>query len=132
MELARIIQIGIEFASLDGENAVADSLLLKEQGFLDYVSSVRPEVTTGQRAVDTYEVQGETVVQVWVVVNDGPYYKIERLRSRLAITDSKVIECFEANACGYEPPYDISALHLEREEIRNGISNLELMLQTYE
>lgn len=48
-----------------------------------------------------------------------------RLRRSLSTTDYKVIKCMEAYLCGEELPYDIEALHAERNAQRAEINILE-------
>lgn len=48
-----------------------------------------------------------------------------RLRRSLSTTDYKVIKCMEAYLCGEALPYDIEALHAERNAQRSEINRLE-------
>lgn len=52
--------------------------------------------------------------------------QITALKSELSSTDYKIIKCSEAQLVGEELPYDIVALHAERQEIRNKINALEV------
>ena len=54
--------------------------------------------------------------------------EIDDLKNKLSSSDYKVIKCMESSFCGEEMPYDIKALHSEREEIRNRINELEKSL----
>lgn len=51
--------------------------------------------------------------------------EIERLKSELQESDYKVIKCAEAMAVGAEMPYDMTALHKERQALRDKINELE-------
>lgn len=51
--------------------------------------------------------------------------KIIRLNNRLFETDHMVVECYEHNMLGLEMPYDIVALHEERQAIKIEIENLQ-------
>lgn len=51
--------------------------------------------------------------------------EIEELKKALTSTDYKVIKCYEASLIGEELPYDIKALHKERQQIRNRINTLQ-------
>lgn len=51
--------------------------------------------------------------------------QIAALKKQLASTDYKIIKCSEAQLVGEELPYDITALHAERQAIRNQINELE-------
>ena len=44
---------------------------------------------------------------------------------RLTKSDYKVIKCYEYSLAGLDLPYDIEALHAEREAIRDEIRKLE-------
>ena len=51
--------------------------------------------------------------------------QIAALKTELSSTDYKIIKCSEASLVGEELPYDIVALHAERQAIRNQINELE-------
>ena len=51
--------------------------------------------------------------------------EIRTMRRNLDLTDYKVIKCLEAVLCGEEMPYDIKALHEEREGYRRIINENE-------
>ena len=51
--------------------------------------------------------------------------QIAFLKLELSSTDYKIIKCSEASLVGEELPYDIVALHAERQAIRNQINELE-------
>ena len=51
--------------------------------------------------------------------------EIRTMRRNLDLTDYKVIKCMEAVLCGEEMPYDIKALHEEREGYRRVINENE-------
>ena len=50
---------------------------------------------------------------------------IESLKMQLAETDYKVIKVAECLACGLDAPYDVAALHQERQAFRDQINALE-------
>lgn len=54
---------------------------------------------------------------------------IESLKSELQESDYKVIKCAEAMAVGVEMPYDMTALHNERQSLRDKINELESEVQ---
>ena len=56
---------------------------------------------------------------------DRRYMEIERLKSELQESDYKVIKCAEAMAVGAEMPYNMTALHKERQALRDKINELE-------
>ena len=51
--------------------------------------------------------------------------KIAELKKQLQSTDYKIIKCSECQLVGEEMPYDVAALHAERQAIRNEINKLE-------
>ena len=59
---------------------------------------------------------------------DRRYMEIERLKSELQESDYKVIKCAEAICLNAELPYDMTALHKERQALRDKINELEEQL----
>ena len=51
--------------------------------------------------------------------------EIKRLKSELQESDYKVIKCAEAMTIGVEMPYNMTALHKERQALRDKINELE-------
>ena len=51
--------------------------------------------------------------------------KIAELKVQLTATDYKIIKCSEYLLAGEEMPYDVAALHAERQAIRDEINRLE-------
>ena len=80
--------------------------------------------------VEVEDVNGVMTVTKWVpgempeipVDNSA---EIEQLKAQLASTDYKVVKCSEAQMAGEELPYDIVALHAERQALRDKINELE-------
>lgn len=60
---------------------------------------------------------------------DRRYMEIERMKSELQDSDYKVIKCAEAMAVGADMPYDMTALHNERQVLRDKINELESEVQ---
>jgi len=58
----------------------------------------------------------------------SPETEIERLKAELAETDYKIIKCSEYQLAGQPLPYDIQALHTERQALRDQINQLEATL----
>lgn len=54
--------------------------------------------------------------------------EIERLKSELQESDYKVIKCAEAICLNAEMPYNMTALHKERQALRDKINELEEQL----
>lgn len=53
---------------------------------------------------------------------------IESLKSELQASDYKVIKCAEAICLNVELPYNMTALHNERQSLRDKINELEKTL----
>ena len=51
--------------------------------------------------------------------------EITALKQQLADTDYKIIKCSEYQLAGQELPYDVAALHAERQAVRDQINALE-------
>lgn len=51
--------------------------------------------------------------------------EIQALKDSLAESDYKITKCYEASLIGEELPYDVSALHAERQKVRDKINELE-------
>lgn len=62
-----------------------------------------------EKVVNTTKIQGE----------------IDAIKAELSETDYQVIKCYEASLVGEELPYDIKALHEDRNEKRAQINALE-------
>lgn len=54
--------------------------------------------------------------------------EIETLKEKLSDGDYRVIKCYEATLAKIKMPYDIEAIHKERQAIRDKINELELKL----
>lgn len=55
--------------------------------------------------------------------------EISDLKAALADSDYKITKCYEASLLGQELPYDVATLHTERQEQRDKINELELLLK---
>ena len=62
-------------------------------------------------------------------LRDRRYMEIERLKSELQESDYKVIKCAEAICLNAEMPYNMTALHKERQTLRDKINELESEVQ---
>lgn len=51
--------------------------------------------------------------------------RIIELKNELNATDYKIIKCSECSLAGEELPYDIAALHAQRQALRDEINELE-------
>ena len=85
----------------------------------------------GKRAVVTMQAEESQIVDNEQVVDDNGLLlsEIERLKSELQESDYKVIKCAEAICLNAEMPYNMTALHKERQELRDKINELESEVQ---
>lgn len=85
----------------------------------------------GKRAVVKMIAEDAQIVDNEQVVDDNGLLlsEIERLKSELQESDYKVIKCAEALTIGAEMPYDVTALHKERQALRDKINELESEVQ---
>ena len=73
---------------------------------------------------------GESTERVRMYIPGRPYtapkpVQIRKLKEQLSATDYKVIKCAECQLLGLAMPYDVDALHAERQAIRDEINRLE-------
>lgn len=130
MELAKIIsenEIDIRFCP---PQLGAKMTELRDAGFLDFVPSEQPQVEPGFIAVDSFEIKDGKVVQSWVVKTDPTSIQrqIDELKEQLSSSDYMITKCMEASLMGETLPYDIDAIHAQRQEIRDEINRLEALL----
>lgn len=131
MELAKILEDGsIDLRCCDYKEGTRMTKL-RESGFLDFVASEQPQVEPGQRAVDTFNVIDGKIHQSWSVEVDTEVVilRIDDLKKQLSESDHKVTKCYECSLVGETLPYDIEALHVERQAIRDEINRLEALIQ---
>lgn len=81
----------------------------------------------GKRAVVKMIAEDAQIVNNEQVVDDNGLVlsEIERLKSELQESDYKVIKCAEAICLNAELPYNMTALHKERQALRDKINELE-------
>ena len=84
--------------------------------------------------VTVKEIDGIMTVTKWVagtipepIIDNSA--QIAELKAQLSSTDYKIIKCSEAQLVGEELPYDIVALHEERQALRDKINELEGSVQ---
>lgn len=84
----------------------------------------------GKRDVVTMKAEEAQIVDNEQVVDDNGLLlsEIERLKSELQDSDYKVIKCAEAICLNAEMPYNMTALHKERQALRDKINKLEEQL----
>lgn len=87
--------------------------------------------TSLSEPVPAYRDDGERIILEWQVLENSPTKiaaEIEKLKAELAATDYQVIKCSEYSLTKRKPPYDVSALHLSRQALRDRIGELEGLL----
>ena len=130
MELAKILPDGtIDLRYCDPKigSRVTE---LRNAGFLDFIASEQPQCDAGYIAKDSFAIIGGKVVQSWETKIDTETIEtqIGELKQRLSESDYKVTKCYECSLVGETLPYDIQALHDERQAIRDEINRLESLL----
>ena len=85
----------------------------------------------GKRAVVTMQAEEAQIADNEQVVDDNGLLlsEIERIKSELQESDYKVIKCAEAICLNAELPYNMTALHKERQALRDKINELESEVQ---
>lgn len=130
MELAKILSNGtidLRYCNPTNGSRVTE---LRNAEFLDFVPSEQPQCDSGYIAKDTFTIIDGKVVQSWETKIDPETIEtqIGELKQRLSESDYKVTKCYECSLVGETLPYDIQALHDERQAIRDEINRLEEML----
>ena len=130
MELAKILPDGtIDLRYCDPKMG-SKVTELRNAGFLDFVKSEQPKCETGYIATDSFTIIDGKVVQSWEtkIDTEAIQAQIDELKEQLTATDYKVTKCYESSLVGKTLPYDIQALHDERQAIRDEINRLESLL----
>ena len=85
----------------------------------------------GKRSVVMMNAEESQIAVNEQVVDDNGLLlsEIERLKSELQESDYKVIKCAEAICLNDELPYNMTALHKERQALRDKINELESEVQ---
>lgn len=85
----------------------------------------------GKRAVVAMQAdEPKSIINEPVFDDSGLVFsEIERLKSELQESDYKVIKCVEAMTIGAVMPYNMTALHNERQALRDKINELESEVQ---
>lgn len=102
------------------ENPDIEPILLPHERYSDDANFERSYAIALKEAYNG-EVTVEEVADPELTVEE----QIAALKEQLSATDYKIIKCSEASLVGEELPYDITALHAERQAIREQINALE-------
>lgn len=106
------------------------AIMAKEQGFKP-VDDIDEDILNGAPTgkVVTFEPvdMGDHIGYNYKTVTDIQYFKreIAKYKQQLIDTDYQVTKCYEAVLVGEAQPYDIQALHTQREAARAKINLLE-------
>jgi len=106
--------------------------MIVADGFKPYDEDAgKPDVGPLQTLTPVYFEEADRISLYWEIVDNAPEIvsaEITRLEQQLAATDYQVVKSFEYSLAGEELPYDIAAVHAEREAIRSEIRTLEAQL----
>lgn len=97
-----------------------------KEGFLPFEKEDYPKIEPGRiphRYMPCYVEKYNKVIRTWKAYPNEA--AINKLKEKLTESDYKIIKCAEAKLTDKELPYDIVALHKERQEIRDEINRLE-------
>lgn len=107
---------------------------IKADGFKLYDEDAgQPEVGPFQSLQPVYLQEEDRIVLYWEIVNDDPekvQEEIDRLEELISDTDYQVIKSYEYTLAGMKIPYDVTALHNERQALRDQINELKALLET--
>ena len=102
---------------------------LIEDDWKEYiVESTDLELPEGKEYYRYFEETDTTIISkfgVRDIVITPVVETVDTLKEQLEATDYKIIKCSEYQLAGEELPYDIVALHQERQALRNKINELE-------
>jgi hypothetical protein len=117
---------------------------MAETRYARIIDETTHEVQVGVGCDEAYYIEiGMTVMDVelaydnkWYVAGFAPIKpaptpeeekkaRIAELKGELSSTDYKIIKCSECSLAGAEMPYDVVALHAQRQAIRDEINKLE-------
>lgn len=126
MELAKYLEDSQEFIFVNENDKKRLKKLRKEFPYR-VIRTKPPTLSEGDDVIESFELKDKKAVQHYKVVRDVAYYqrKIDDLKLKLSSTDYKITKCYEYSLVGKELPYDIVALHEEKQSYRDEIKSLE-------
>ncbi len=129
MQLAKLDNGQLTSTYADDEDRELINLMVAD-GFKIYTEEEAPAIVLSdfQSLELKYRDEDFQIVGYYEVVDDSPEKvaaEIERLKSELTSTDYQIIKSYEYTLADKPSPYDISALHSQRQAIRNRINELE-------
>ncbi|OPZ47465.1 MAG: hypothetical protein BWY95_01457 [Bacteroidetes bacterium ADurb.BinA104] len=139
MELAKYISETQQFIFINeeiDENEKNEELIkklkeLRDEFPYEVMRTEPPELEEGQDVEEFFLLEDDKVVQHYKVVSDIAYYqrKIDDNLVLLDKTDYKTTKCYEYFLAGKQLPYDINALHEERQMYRDEINRLKELIK---
>ena len=102
---------------------------LKHLGYMEYIQDDKTICIEGDKETSNYQVIDNKIVQCWSISKDNQAI-INELKEKLSKSDYKIIKCMEAQLTGNAFPYDVELLHLERQQVRDRINELEELILT--
>lgn len=139
MELAKYISETQQFIFINeeiDENEKNEELIkklkeLRDEFPYEVMRTEPPALEEGQDVEEFFLLEDDKVVQHYKVVSDIAYYqrKIDDNLVLLDKTDYKITKCYEYFLVGKQLPYDINALHEERQMYRDEINRLKELIK---
>jgi hypothetical protein len=102
------------------ENWLDESYYLVEDG-----SELARKIEANYPYFDIVDKNGQLIDVVLTVKPVDISAEISFLKTQLTATDYKIIKCYEYSLVDLPAPYDITALHAERQALRDQINILE-------
>lgn len=127
-KLCKVVTLSRE-KSREDESKILEDSVQSEPEYEYYAKEVFTSVTIPWSEANEKLAKREAHNGEYTIVDDGkvksPAEQIAELKKQLSATDYKVIKCAECQMSGQEMPYDVVALHTERQAIRDQINQLE-------
>jgi len=133
MQLAKLDNGQLITTYADDEDRGLINLMVAD-GFKIYVEEEQQQpllLSEFQSQQLHYRDEGYQIVGYYEVVDNSPEKvaaEIEHLKTELTSTDYQVIKSYEYALTGQPSPYDLSNLHLKRQQLRERIRELEQIL----
>lgn len=132
MQLAKLDNGQLITTYADNEDREMINTMIAD-GFKVYTQEEAPTtmLSNFQSLELKYRDEGYQILGYYEVVDNSPEKvaaEIERLKTELTSTDYQVIKAYEYTLANQPSPYDLSNLHLERQQLRERIRELEKIL----
>lgn len=87
------------------------------------------DIQSGGRSLRVKNINGTTFEEIFeeyvIEYKETTEDKLLRLNNRLTEIDHMVAECYECNLLGLDMPYDVTAIHEERQALKAEINNIK-------